>query len=152
MDDDTLHDAFERGDVSAAHWNHEAHLRVAWILLQRHPFGEAVDRMREGILRLNQSHGVPDAPDRGYHETLTCAFMCAIWATIQSAGAGESSLGFLEVNPHLRAKTLARLYYSRPRMMSPEAKRAFVSPDLAPLPHPADWVPRPVITTSHASE
>ena len=44
------------------------------------------------------------------------------------------SLEFLEAQQQLREKKLLRLYYSRARFGSPEAKYSFVPPDLAPLP------------------
>ena len=37
-------------------------------------------------------------------------------------------------NPHLLAKTLLRLYYTRERILTARARRRFVPPDLAPLP------------------
>jgi hypothetical protein len=37
-------------------------------------------------------------------------------------------------NPHLCAKTLLRLYYTRDRILTAEARAGFVEPDLAPLP------------------
>jgi hypothetical protein len=67
--------------------------------------------------------------------------MSLVWATMQAAGAGESSLQFCAVNPHLLARTLPRLFYTHERMNSPEARRRFVPPDLAPLPRPPGWNP-----------
>jgi hypothetical protein len=44
------------------------------------------------------------------------------------------SESFCEAHPHLLQKTLLRLYYTRPRIMTLEAKARFVEPDIAPLP------------------
>ena len=41
---------------------------------------------------------------------------------------------FLAAQTHLHEKKLLRLFYSRERFMSPEAKYSFVPPDLAPFP------------------
>jgi hypothetical protein len=49
-------------------------------------------------------------------------------------GAGASSLEFCERHPHLLVPTLLRLFYTRARIVSEEAKRGFVPPDLATLP------------------
>jgi hypothetical protein len=44
---------------------------------------------------------------------------------------------FLEAQTQLHEKKLLRLFYSRERFCSAEAKYAFVPPDLAPLPRSA---------------
>ena len=141
MNDAALLDAFERCTLPKQHWTHQAHVRVAWLHLRRDPFPEALQKMGAGIRRLNEAHGVENGPSSGYHETLTCAFMSFVWATMQSVGAGASSLEFCDANPHLLARTLPRLFFTRERMNSLEARRRFVPPDLAPLPHPPGWEP-----------
>lgn len=49
-------------------------------------------------------------------------------------GDAESDEVFCERHPELMQKTSLRLFSSIDRMMSPEAKTTFLSPDLAPLP------------------
>ncbi len=141
MDDAALLDAFEGCTIEKPEWTHQAHVRVAWLHLQRDPFPAALAKMGAGIRTLNAALGIVDGVEMGYHETLTCTFMCLIWATIQSAGAGASSIDFCAANPHLLTRTLPRLFYTRQRMLSPEAKLRFVPPDLAPLPCPPGWPP-----------
>ena len=139
MDDVALLDGFEHGTLPKPVWTHQAHVRVAWLHLRRDAFPVALAKMGAGIRTLNMAHGVENGPSSGYHETLTCAFMCLVWATIQSVGAGETSLEFCDANPHLLARTLPRLFYTRERMNSADARLRFVAPDLAPLPHPPGW-------------
>ena len=140
-DDGALLEAFEHCTLPKPAWTHQTHVRVAWLHLQRDPFPDALRKMRAGIRVLNAAHGVENGPSSCYHETLTCTFMCVIWATIQSAGACDSSLEFCEANPHLLARTLPRLLYTRERMNTVEARQHFVPPDLTPLPRPPGWPP-----------
>lgn len=134
MDDETLLAQFEACTLPEELWNHRAHVRVAYLFLRRHPFDEALRRMREGVQRYNKARGVRDQPHRGYHETLTQAWLTVIASTMRHHGVGKDSLDFCESQPHLLHRTLLRLYYTRHRIMSPEAKRQFVEPDIAPLP------------------
>jgi hypothetical protein len=135
MDDQTLLAAFENCSLPRELWTHQAHVRVAYQYLRAHPYDEALARMRAGVQRYNAANNVPDEPHRGYHETLTQAWLAVIASTMRHHGVGKDSLDFCKQQPHLLQKTLLRLYYSRRRIMSPEAKRTFVEPDLAPLPH-----------------
>jgi hypothetical protein len=139
MRDAALFEAFRSGTIAKRAWHHQAHVRVAYLHLRRYPFSVAVERMGAGIRKLNLVLGVRDGLAMGYHETLTRAFMCAIWATLRSAGPEKDSKAFWNANPHLWARTLPRLYYTRKRMMTPAAKMRFVLPDVAPLPGPRGW-------------
>jgi len=141
MRDAELIRAFEACAIGKPGWNHEAHVRVAWLHLRRDPFTTALAKLGAGIRRLNAAHGVVEGLEAGYHETLTCAFLCAIWATMQSAPPSTSSEEFWSANPHLWARTLPRLYYTRERILTPDAKARFVPPDIAPLPSPPGWPP-----------
>ena len=134
MDDTTLLAQFEDGSLPRDLWNHRAHVRVSYLYLRRHPFDEALRLMRLGIQAYNQAHGVRDAPLRGYHETLTVAWLTIVAATIKHHGVGKDSNDFCDSQPHLMSRTLPRLFYTRHHIMSPEAKREFVEPDITPLP------------------
>jgi hypothetical protein len=57
--------------------------------------------------------------------------MCA---GVKAFGPEADAEAFFAAHPHLLSKVLLRLWYSRERMMSAEAKAGWVEPDLAPLP------------------
>src|SRR3954471_10611137 len=76
--------AFERCTLPAAEWTHREHLTVAVWYLLHHPREDATDRIREGILRFNRSHGNAT----GYHETLTLA-----WSAVIARFLGEQDHG-----------------------------------------------------------
>ncbi len=107
---------------------------MAFLYLRDHPFEEALSRIRSGIRALNHANQVVDTDTSGYHETVTVAWARLIQSTMQAHGANSSFSEFVSANPHLLQKSLLRLYYSRDRILSPNAKSTFVDPDLAALP------------------
>lgn len=133
MDDATLWTAFHDKTLTHAEWTHEAHLRVAWLHVTRHPLDEAHLRMRAGILRLNERHGLVESPERGYFETLTYAWLALVAAAQREHGAATST-ALLEACPSLRDRSLPLRHYSRELLRSVRARAIFVPPDLSPLP------------------
>jgi hypothetical protein len=136
-DDDAFLAAFESCAIDHASWTHRCHVRMAYLYLVRHGYDAALVRIRDGIHALNASHGdkIPkDKVDRGYHETLTVAWTRIIAAAVRQWGAGADFDAFAAEHPHLLSNRLLRLFYSRGRLMNWDAKRAFVEPDLLPLP------------------
>jgi hypothetical protein len=107
---------------------------VAYCLLRKLPLDTAIAQMRNGIQRYNAAHQVPLTQTSGYHETLTVAWLRVLHATMTVYGHAEGADAFFEQHPHLLSKVLLRLFYSRSRIMSWEARTTFVEPDLAPLP------------------
>jgi hypothetical protein len=129
--------AFEARSIPLDAWMHRSHVRMAYLYLRDHGLDEGLRRIRSGIQALNASHGdkVPEGRlDRGYHETLTVAWARIIHGTIRAWGGEADFAAFAAAHPHLLQRTLTRLFYSRARMMTWEAKRGFVEPDLTPLP------------------
>ena len=70
MSDDQFIAAFLDCSVPPAGFDHRGHLRAAWILLQRQPLEEAVDRCCDGIARLAAHLGVPGKYNRSLSEAL----------------------------------------------------------------------------------
>jgi hypothetical protein len=136
LDDETFLSRFEAGTFPLEQWHHREHIKVAYLYLRAHPFELAVERMRTGIRALNAAHGVPDELARGYHETMTQAWMRLVHVTLCEYGPAASADEFFALNPQLTEKKVLRLFYSRDRVMSAAAKARFVEPDLAPLPQP----------------
>ena len=133
-EDSAFIEAFEHRTLPFAEWVHAAHIRMAWIYVTRHGLEGALARARAGIQAFNAANGIVDAPLRGYHETITRAWLRVVNATIRGQDPCSTSLEFLEAHPHLRVRTLLRVFYSKNRMLSPEAKGSFLEPDLTPLP------------------
>jgi hypothetical protein len=127
-------ETFDACTIPLAEWNHRAHLTVAYLLLRSHPLDEATRRMRTGVQKYNAYNNIPQTPTGGYHETLTVAWMHVLHATMSAYGHADTAGAFFDQHPHLLSKVMLRLYYTRPRIMSPEARYGWVEPDLAPLP------------------
>ena len=119
-------------------WDHRAHVKVAYLILQEcHSLEEALERMRNGVKAYNAANDVPEGPLSGYNETTTHAFLHIMQATIEAYGElfpVASADEFCDTHPQIMTSKLLRLYYSPERCQHPDAKTRFVEPDLAPLP------------------
>lgn len=125
---------FEGCTLPAERWHHAEHVRIAYLCLRQDHFPAALERMRAGLKALNAAQRVPESLDRGYHETLTQAWFRLVHVILSEYGPAESSLAFLVAHPELSQRKSLRLFYSRDRILSWQAKAEFVEPDLAPLP------------------
>lgn len=128
--------AFESGSILPGDWSHRSHIRMAWIYLRVMPFEAAMQAVREGLRKFARIHAIPDSLERGYHETLTVAWMRLVASGMTHHGDFADSCAFCEAMPHLLCRTLTRVFYSRGRIMTLDAKARFVPPDLAELPAP----------------
>ncbi|MFN8007350.1 MAG: hypothetical protein U0V70_10060 [Terriglobia bacterium] len=132
---DSLVQQFEAGTIPPSEWTHHAHLAVGAWHVNRYGKAEALDRLRAGIQRLNEKHGTPNSLTRGYHETITRAYVELL---VQSLQHCHPELPFQERVNYLLASSLARKnvlfrFYSREVLFSPRAKTEWVEPDIAPL-------------------
>jgi hypothetical protein len=95
---------------------------------------EGGERVRIGIKRLNAANGVPQTPDGGYHETITCFYLWAIARHIHNAppGTAIADLATTLVDAWGDKKRPLE-YYSRERLFSWEARTGWVEPDLKKL-------------------
>ena len=134
MNDDDLRTAFESQSLSMEQWTHRAHVRMAWIYVDAVGRRRALERLRTGIRALNVAIGVQNTESSGYHESLTVTWVALVASTITHHGRQTSSDAFCDANPHLLTRTAVRIFYTRKRLLSPEARATFVEPDLTPLP------------------
>lgn len=126
--------SFENCSLSTDAWTHRAHLRVAYLYAVQRPFPAALSRIRRGIQAYNAATNTPEALDRGYHETITLAFVRLVYACLARQGDFPDSNAFCGRFPELLDKQVLLRFYSRERLMTFDAKREFVEPDLATLP------------------
>jgi hypothetical protein len=126
-EDELLLRAFEDGTLDAGAFGHRRHLHVAWAVLRRRPFVEALAWYRDGLLRLVERVGARDK----YHETVTCAMMTLVHERMRRGGE-ETWEEFASANPDLfewsGGGPLAR-YYERETLDSELARSVFVLPD-----------------------
>lgn len=121
--------ALEDGTLPASDFDHRAHLRYAWILLQQIPLGEALPRIGATLERFARLHGAPEK----YHVTVTWTYVLIVHELMQGH-QGDAPVGFdelLEGNPLLREpvpRFMARFYASA-TWQSDRAASSYVLPD-----------------------
>jgi hypothetical protein len=133
MNDEALWTGFHDRSLTHAEWTHQAHLRIAWLHLERWDIDEAHLRMRVGIVRLNAVHGTEESPKRGYHETLTRVWF-AIVAALRGVERCRDSLDFVTKHAARLDRNAPLRHYSSERLFSPHARAVYLPPDLQPLP------------------
>ncbi|MDT9597737.1 hypothetical protein [Sphingosinicella rhizophila] len=121
---------------SRAEWTHEAHLAACvWILVERPDLVPERD-LPDVIRRFNESVGGVNDDYQGYHDTVTACFIAGVRLHLARCDARRTLAG--KVNGLLLAPQGRRdwplRFYSPDRLVSIEARRSRVEPDLQPLP------------------
>ncbi len=121
-----------------AEWTHAAHFAAAlWLL--RHPETLREHGGMEPIIRgYNEAVAVPNSETRGYHATITEASLRATAHALAEAGPDAPLAPILAAllgSPLGQSRWLLA-HWGEARLMSPEARRNWLEPDLAPLPYP----------------
>lgn len=129
LTDSDLLSAFESASLPFNKWRHHEHIRVAYLHLVQDEFAVAFPKFKARLLSLNLAHGVPDLPDRGYHETLTIVWLRLVEAVLLKEGPCRDSIEFCDRHPQLLFKFAPRFFYSREVITSSLAKAEFVPPD-----------------------
>lgn len=128
-------EGFRNRTLPALRWTHQAHLTIGlWHILNR-PSDAVLDEIRRGIIAYNVAVGTPNSDSRGYHETITAFYVWAIRAYLRTEATG---LTLVEVTNGLLASPYAHKsypfeFYSRERLLSVAARRAWLDPDLKAL-------------------
>ena len=119
-----------------ADWTHEAHLAATTYLLTRRPDVDLDRDLRHIISSYNESVGGVNDDTQGYHETITRVFLHGVRLFLAEADQDEplhELVNELLLSPMGRRDWPLR-FYSAERLFSVEARRKFVTPDLAALP------------------
>ena len=116
-------------------WTHQAHLRVGLWHALRYPDAETLELLRGRISAYHEATGVAKSAQSGYHETITRFYVHVIRVFVGSANPDspidELAHALIE---QWGDKNLPLRHYSPQRLFSAEARRAWIEPDLAPLP------------------
>lgn len=111
-------------------WTHAAHFAAAlWLLRDR---GDAAFQAMPPLIRAyNESTGVANTDTSGYHETITLASLrvARAWLAERPGMALQAILGELLASACGRSDWLLA-YWSRERLLSAAARRAWMDPDL----------------------
>ena len=120
------------GDMPNEEFSHLYHLAMAACIVFE---GGSLEKVRQTILSLNEANKVEQTATGGYHETITVAWYQLIKAHLASLPQDTPRL--LAVNSVLHEftdKFVLLRHYSRDVLMSWDARKSYVEPDLAPLP------------------
>ena len=119
-----------------AEWNHGAHFAAALWLMRYRPDLDASSAMAGMIRAYNDASGVANNDSSGYHETITLASLRAARGVLDFNPAdmpvfhiANAILGSNLANPNWLLE-----YWTQSRLMSVEARHAWLEPDLKPLP------------------
>jgi hypothetical protein len=132
-EDVALRAAFESGALPPADFTHRAHVALAYVYLAPGDVEGAIEDMRRGLAAYLRHHGIDPAK---YHETLTRAWVLAVWHFMSRSGPLGSSADLIAQNAILLDSKIMLTHYSAALLFSDEARRAFVEPDLDPIPRP----------------
>lgn len=128
MRDESFLNQFEECTLPKEHFKHRGHVRIAWLYLNRFPFDEACDHIRNGIQRYAASLGASQI----YHETMTMAWARLVFNAMQAKNAHTFD-DFAAAHPSLFNSQLIHEYYSAPLLQSDAAKQQWIEPDLKSL-------------------
>lgn len=129
-DDREFRRAFEACETAPADFDHAAHVRLAYIYLCEHPVDVATRKMKDALLAYLAHLGIGEAK---YHETITRAWILAVGHFMGRTAACASAADFIAASPELLDSRIMLTHYSAEVLFSPQARRAFVEPDIEPI-------------------
>jgi hypothetical protein len=129
-DDRGFRAAFEACQVTPSQFNHEAHVRLAYVYLAEFDVETAVDKMREALLNFLDHNSIPRSK---FHETMTRAWVLAV-RHFMNRSTSTCSADFIARNQELLDSKIMLTHYSASVLFSSDARAGFVEPDLDPIP------------------
>ena len=129
MDDDEFLRAFLKGWPAGEKFHHYDHLRIAWLVIDRHGPEPAAEIVGSRLKAMAIAQGVAPL----YNETMT-RFWIRLLAHVRDATGARNIDEAIQKVPMLAGKNLAQRHWSRTLMFGPEARATWVEPDLVPLP------------------
>ena len=114
-----------------ANFGHDAHLRLAYVLLTKHAPEPATQHMEAALKALLQANQIDLAK---YHVTMTRAWIYAVHLFMQRNPGCDSSMQFLALAAPLRDGKIMETHFSPALLYSEEARHGVVSPDRDPIP------------------
>lgn len=125
-DDHAFLTRFERCQLDPAEFNHQSHLRIAWIYLNRYDLTAANTRICQGIQRFAGHVGATEK----FHHTLTEALVRIVAHRLKQGSTSDFD-DFLATNSDLLidARGVLARYYSEAVLNSEQARHHWVEPD-----------------------
>lgn len=121
---------FESCEFGPDEFKHRLHLAVALVYLLDSPYHVALERMRQGLKRFIEHHGLNGV----YHETLTVFWMRRVRAFVEHADRRRGLAALANALSDACADPRAVFeYYSTERIESDKARACWLDSDLKPL-------------------
>lgn len=127
LNDDEFDKSFSKCTLNPAIFSHEAHLRLAWIKIQRSGLDPAEKEIQKQLQNFVTQIGAKDK----YNETVTIVAMKVMDHFMQKSEA-DSFQDFIKEYPQLKTnfKGLIGNHYSYDIFKSDTAKKDYIAPDL----------------------
>jgi hypothetical protein len=130
LNDDDFIASFEKCTLAAGAFRHADHIRLAWLYVTRHGAAQAEARLLSGIKKMADHARATEK----FRYTTTVAWARLVAGTLQPGGAQEQVFEkWIAQHPQLLDSKLLQNYYSMEKLGCPDARCAWVEPDLAPL-------------------
>nr|WP_294846255.1 hypothetical protein [uncultured Sphingomonas sp.] len=125
-----------RADLPKVEWTHEAHLAATLYLLLRHPEIDLDAELAGLIRRYNESVGGVNDDSEGYHDTITKAYLRGIrlFLSERSPAPPLHNLANELLHSPMGKRDWPLRFWSKARLFSVDARRAWVEPDIASMP------------------
>ena len=122
---------FKAFEIPADQFNHEAHVRLAYVYLCQGDRLQATNRMKDALLGFLKHLG---ADPGKYHETITRAWIGAVGHFMDKTPACTGYADFIARNRPLLDTKIMLSHYSAELLFSKAARSGFVDPDVSPIP------------------
>ena len=126
-----LIEKFEACTLPKEEWTHVNHFVMALWYCTQLPLPQAIEKIRSGIKRYNESIGGKNTEDAGYHETITLFYTSTIAEYLLTTNVDsltDETLGIFLRQAFLKKNYIFR-FYSRELLMSKDARLYWKAPD-----------------------
>ena len=130
LTDNDFQTQFENQTLAPEHFDHQGHLRIAWLYLNQYKFKTALIKICNGIKSYAESLGAKDK----FNLTVTDAIVKVIAQRIEANPTPTWQL-FIEHNQDIYNNAIEVLtqYYSEKQLFSDSAKATVLTPDIKPI-------------------
>jgi hypothetical protein len=130
LSDEMFEAQFATAILPASWFNHEAHLRLAWIHLDKYGVEKAIENISDQLLAFVTALGAADK----YNKTLTIAAIRAVYH-FKLKSQSNNFQDFIAEFPRLKNnfRELIDSHYCTDIFKSEQAKREYLQPELLPF-------------------
>lgn len=130
LSDENFTKQFSNCSLDPSLFDHEAHLRLAWIHIKNDGVEMASKNIQDQLQKFVSHVGAQDK----YHATVTVAAVEAVNHFMKKSSS-ETFEDFIAQNPQLKSnlKELLNSHYSFDIFQSSEAQHSFLEPDVQPF-------------------